>query len=185
MHWASVASLFSLLNQIMGTPGGNPVSFLACMLHITTPAGIFLVAPYAESMFAALNFYGMFCYVRSRRGLDPSQDRTVKQDIMLLASGCLFGCAAMMRGNGLLSGLVFVSDVTGCALRILKGRTIMDEIRLVAVTCAAGVFVALGFTFPQYVAFREYCTTAGGATRPPWCEKTIPSIYSWVQSKYW
>ncbi|PVI04131.1 glycosyltransferase family 76 protein [Periconia macrospinosa] len=185
MHWASVASLFSLLNQVMSTPSGNPISFVACVLHIVSPAGIFLVAPYAESMFAALNIYGMLCYVRSRCGVIPSQDRTVKQDIMLLASGCMFACAAMIRGNGLLSGLIFVSDVASSALRILKGRTIRNELRLVAVTCVAGVLLALGFVFPQYVAFKEYCTTAGGVTRPPWCEKTIPSIYSWVQSKYW
>lgn len=185
MHGAAVVSLFSLLNRVMCTPNSNRISFVACVLHLVSPAGIFLVAPYTESMFAMLNFCGMLCYVQSRNSPTSSQARTIKQDIMLSASGLIFSCATMIRSNGLLSGFLFVSDVVSCVPSLLNGGTNRHELRFIVVTCFAGALLALGYVLPQYMAFREYCTPVVGVTTPPWCHKMIPSVYSWVQSKYW
>ncbi|KAM3559922.1 hypothetical protein ARSEF4850_003916, partial [Beauveria asiatica] len=56
-----------------------------------------------------------------------------------------------------------------------------------------GVLVAMGSAIPQYVAYTIYCGGGGGGggeeraavVRPPWCDRTVPSIYSYVQDVYW
>jgi phosphatidylinositol glycan class V len=184
MHMSTITILFRLLNKLTGKPDGGPVSFIACILHIASPAGIFLVSPYAESLFATMNFLGMLCYARARFEAGSARKQTVRQDIFLISSGTFFALATLVRSNGLFSGLIFLSDLLVCVPSILKNRLSRNELRRIIVTCLAGVQVAVGYIFPQVLAYQEYCNTDQGVTSP-WCQKTIPSVYTWVQSKYW
>ncbi|KAF2642614.1 GPI mannosyltransferase 2 [Massarina eburnea CBS 473.64] len=186
MHLSAVMTLFRLLNEMTGNPNGGRVSFVACVLHILSPAGLFLVSSYTESVFASVNFLGMLYYVRARLAASTNKKQTIREDLLLVTSGFLFGLATVARSNGLLSGLIFLFDVAVCVPTALMNRLSRHELRSVLVTCVAGVFVAVGFVFPQYVAYQEYCTTGHGhGITAPWCQRMIPSIYTWVQSKYW
>ncbi|KAF1950980.1 GPI mannosyltransferase 2 [Byssothecium circinans] len=184
MHLSAVMILFRLLNVLTARRNGGRISFLACILHIMSPAGLFLVSPYAESAFASLNFLGMLCYAQA--GLEQSSNRkqTFRQDALILCSGMCFALATVARSNGLLSGLIYLFDFAACVPSVLRSPLSGNGLRRITVICAAGVLVAVGFVAPQYVAYREYCTL-GRQITTPWCQRRIPSIYAWVQSTYW
>jgi phosphatidylinositol glycan class V len=135
-------------------------------------------------MFSFLNFTGMFLYAHSRstaEGRGPS----ALEDVCKLGSGLFFAFAALMRSNGLLSGSILLYDVARYVPRVTSAQLSMFDIRRIIVSCLAGVLVALGFVGPQYVAYKEFCYQERDIETRPWCEKSLPSIYSWVQSHYW
>ncbi len=182
-HLLSVLVLFQLTMLIIptGDHSRRRIAFKAACLHILSPAGLFLSAPYAESTFALFNFLGMMCYARS---LKPQGKRTsaIGRSAWTVAAGASFGIATTMRSNGLLSGIVFAWDTLEDALELPTVLQHRERLVHVIATLVAGICVALGFIIPQAVAYKEYCTD--GNTRP-WCSRLPPSIYSWVQDHYW
>jgi phosphatidylinositol glycan class V len=183
-HLLSVVVLFRLVTITVGSPRRRRVAFLGATLHIMTPASLFLSSPYAEAPFSLLNMTGMLLYAHSGT-LARKQQPSAREDAYKLGSGLLFGAATLMRGNGLLSGLILLYDVARFLPQVSSMRFTVHDVRRIIVTCMAGGIVAVGFVSPQYLAYTEYCTGEGGFDEPPWCHRTIPSIYSWVQSHYW
>lgn len=157
------------------------IAFNAACLHIATPAGLFLSAPYGESTFALFNFLGMLCYVYATQ-CHTFGSKSATGACWTLAAGASFGIATTMRNNGLLSGMIFAWDAIEAI--VCLPSMLRDTIRIThfAATIIAGICVAIGFVAPQAVAYTQYCT--GGNTRP-WCNRLLPSIYSWVQDHYW
>ena len=153
------------------------------MLHILTPASLFLSAPYAESLFSLLNLTGMLCYAESRSAA-RSSPVSLQEVVYRFSSGLMFAAATTIRSNGLLSGLVLLYDVARYAPQLFSMRLSMHDIFRIIVTCASGSLIALGFVAPQYLAYLNFCRTSNSVARP-WCERSVPSIYSWVQSHYW
>ncbi|KAF1998305.1 glycosyltransferase family 76 protein [Amniculicola lignicola CBS 123094] len=185
-HFLSVLVLFNFANIILRNHRAGRTAFIACVLHILSPAGLFLSAPYAESLFSLTNFLGMFLYARARSTERETQRWSIAQDALSLSSGLMFGFASSIRSNGLLSGIIFLFDVAELAPRIVTLRLHRRETRRIIVTCIAGVLTAVGFISPQFLAYKEYCGLGpSGSGWRPWCERRIPSIYSWVQSQYW
>ena len=161
------------------------IAFTAATLHTLSPAGLFLSAPYGESTFAFLNFGGAYCYfITTRSFASFAYQRQRNAAKWLLLSGTLYGAAAMMRSNGLLSGIPFLWDAVSTTLPFRSFYRSRDPTRRkkFAVIVLAGSLIAVGFAIPQLVAYKQYCTA--GNTRP-WCAHLPPSIYNWVQSHYW
>ncbi|KAI7274704.1 hypothetical protein KC352_g7983 [Hortaea werneckii] len=156
----------------------------AC-LHVFSPAGLFLSAPYAESSFAFLSFLGCYCYVKAiENRFHRFADAYQLDACWTVAAGLFFGLATTMRTNGLLNGIIFAWDIYLVLPRlpqILRNRNGEEITRLFA-TLTSGISIAIGFTLPQIVAYTEYCTPNN--TRP-WCTAFPPSIYSFVQKEYW
>ncbi|KAK3709733.1 ER membrane glycoprotein subunit of the GPI transamidase complex-like protein [Vermiconidia calcicola] len=184
-HLLAVTVLYRLaLNVVPGTDATRRhVAFIASCLHIISPAGIFLSAPYGESTFAFLNFAGMLSYILAVRQRHSNSHRSTSNGISyVLAAGAFFGAAATIRSNGLLSGLIFAWDAIEAFIRPLNTMRDARSMARFSATILAGMLVAVGFAAPQVVAYTEYCT--GGNTRP-WCSHIPPSIYTWVQGHYW
>lgn len=154
------------------------------MLHVVTPASLVLSAPYAEALFSLLNLTGMLLYAQSKPKAE-GQPPSLQEDALKLGSGILFAVATMMRSNGLLSGLILLYDVARYLPRIVSMQLTVHDMRRIVVTSVAGCFIALGFVFPQYLAYEEFCTGSSNSETALWCKRTIPSVYSWVQSHYW
>ncbi len=167
-------------------PRKNKIAFVTAVLHILSPAGIFLSAPYGESVFACFNYLGVWCYVRSVLAR-PSTNSTAQRFMLaevsyLVSAGVSFALATSMRSNGLLSGIPLAWDAIQA---LLNPRKLLSDTRNIIRLCATGLtglIVLAGFALPQVVAYMEYCT---GEQLRPWCQKMPPSIYSWVQSHYW
>ncbi|KAL5401694.1 hypothetical protein PMIN03_011302 [Paraphaeosphaeria minitans] len=184
-HLVSVLVLHRLSKTVLGRQQNGRVPFIAAMLHIVSPAGMFLSSPYAESLFAALSFTGMLLYAQARIKDRPDRKQTVREDALILGAGVLFMLATWIRSNGLLNGILFLFDVVSFVSRLLKREMSRDDIRKLVITCSSGALLGLGSMVPQYVAYKQYCVSQAGASTRPWCSKTIPSIYTWVQSHYW
>ena len=162
----------------------SKLSFVAACLHIVSPAGLFLSAPYAESSFSFINFAGFYLYARALG--TRTTYREFSRDVLLVSSGILFGIATTFRGNGLLSGLVFVLDAFARMKEITECDDINATLRQLLVTCLSGVVMACIAISPQYRAYLEYCTgSSKGPLLRPWCSNWVPSIYAWVQKEYW
>ncbi|KAF2690189.1 glycosyltransferase family 76 protein, partial [Lentithecium fluviatile CBS 122367] len=184
-HLFSVLTLFKLLNIPLSNMHGGNVPFIACVLHILSPAGLFLSAPYSEALFAALNFSGMLSYVQARVAANASKSWTLRQDLGILGSAVFFGMATWIRGNGLLSGLIYLFDVVSFLPSTSMTHLRPNHVRRIAATFLAGIILGTMSIVPQYIAYQTYCDASLGSEARPWCHRTVPSIYTWVQSEYW
>jgi phosphatidylinositol glycan class V len=180
-HLFSVIVLYRLTQLVFAGERGRRLAFIASILHIITPAGIFLSAPYAESLFALLNFGGHLIYTT---GSTPSRSgRSWGNDLLLVLSGAVFGLATTVRSNGLLNGIIYLSDFASELCSLPRDGIGVANARKVVALGIAGILVGLGTAIPQWIAYLEYC--GGDENSRPWCKQTIPSVYTWVQDHYW
>ncbi|PNS20229.1 hypothetical protein CAC42_5679 [Sphaceloma murrayae] len=161
----------------------NDMARLAACLHILSPAGIFLSAPYTEALFASLNVLGMLCLAMAPR---PSAVLThqVRHFLCFVSAGVCFALASTVRGNGIFSNLAFVVLCLPSLFGFLKNPFNTKHL-FVLVSGAIGVMITVAGTVgPQYLAWTQYCN-AGKAPIRPWCTNVPPSIYTFVQKHYW
>lgn len=182
-HYYSVLALYSLSANIFGeeTSTQKLISFLSSALHIISPAGAFLSAPYGEPIFSLLNISGYYLYTYSL--IAEHKGAVLLRDLQLLAAAVLFAIATVVRSNGILSGFLFAYDAAILVWTVLTQGFSTHRVRRLAVLIVGGCVVALSMLVPQFLAYREYCV--GGGNLRPWCSWTVPSIYNWVQSFYW
>jgi Gpi18-like mannosyltransferase len=182
-HYLSVLALYRLSANIFGhaTATQQLICFLSAALHIISPAGAFLSAPYGEPIVSFLNMTGFYLYSSSL--IAERNGATRLRDVRVLVAAVLFAVATLVRSNGLLSGFLFAYDAVVLVWKtVTRGPTLHNTVRL-AVIVLAGCIVASSIVIPQILAYRMYCL-AGSDVRP-WCEWTVPSIYAHVQSSYW
>ena len=185
-HLLAVRVLYKLVYELIPSTFArkSQLAFLTACLHVFSPAGLFLSAPFGESVFAFLNFMGMLTYLRATQARPSSSLNTGGQEgYWLVTSGAWFGLASLIRSNGLLSGLLFLWDVIEVLPRLkhIWKRNAVQRTRLYN-TVIAGSIIGLAYVAPQFYAYVHFCT--GGSTRP-WCSSWPPSIYNFVQSHYW
>lgn len=160
----------------------------AALLHVLSPAGLFLSAPYAESACSLLSFTGWLLLVKScvRTGTSVS---SLPRDALTLLAGLFFGLATYFRTNGLLNGAPLAFDFLLTFYRLtedLDYTKTPDYLRRLVVLGIAGLSVATGSVVPQYIAYQTYCSTASAPSEPrPWCTHLVPSIFNYVQKQYW
>ncbi len=180
-HLLSVLVLFNLTLAIF--PDRSPkFAFLASLFHILSPAGLFLSAPYAESSCALLSFTGCLLFSKS---FARNRENTTKEDLLVFMSGVFFGVATTFRSNGILYGILLLEEALRTLFELCHGIKLSTFRRLIS-TGLGGLAVAGGFLLPQYIAYKQYCMDpdSGSITRS-WCERRIPSVYTFVQEHYW
>lgn len=182
-HYFSVILLWSITSSLYDQKSFVP--FITACLHVISPAGVFLSAPYSEGPFACLTMFGFWIYVQAQTS--KSQMSLGLKCLSLIVSGIVFGCATTIRANGILSGIPFFLDAVQLGFQILKNinqrsTTIRHGLLLVSTTLG-GLCIAGGLILPQYFAYQEYCMA--GRSHRSWCYNTPPLVYSFVQSHYW
>lgn len=182
-HYLSVLILYRLSINVFGgdTRKQQTLCFLSAALHIISPAGAFLSAPYGEALFSLLSISGFYLYSSSI--LDDGANKRVSRDLKLLTAAVLISAATAVRSNGILGGILFAYDALLQLRQILSRGLSWEVVSRLAVIVLGGSLVALGMVVPQYIAFNAFCMTPNGPR--PWCGWTIPSIYRFVQEQYW
>ncbi|THV89777.1 mannosyltransferase, partial [Aureobasidium pullulans] len=182
-HLSSVIILYGLVHHlpIMDKKQRRKVAFVAASLHVFSTAGLFLSAPYSESLFSMLNFLGVLLHARIPWEM-PLEKYGPFCLLSLLLSGACFGLATTVRSNGLFSGLVYFHHV----YMLFHSRINLRTIVTIVVIGISAAMILSGMLFPQYMAYQEFCVGPSAASElRPWCTRTLPSIYSWVQEHYW
>ncbi|THY73651.1 mannosyltransferase [Aureobasidium pullulans] len=182
-HLSSVIILYGLVHHlpIMDKKQRRKVAFVAASLHIFSTAGLFLSAPYSESLFSMLNFLGVLLHARIPWEM-PLEKYGPFCLLSLLLSGACFGLATTVRSNGLFSGLIYFHHV----YMLFHSRINLRTIVTIVVIGISAAMILSGMLFPQYMAYQEFCVGPSAASKlRPWCTRTLPSIYSWVQEHYW
>jgi phosphatidylinositol glycan class V len=174
-HLVAVLALYKLTIVLCND---RKLAYLASVVHILSPAGLFISAPYAESPFACLSFIGNLLYAISLKNSPDS----LKRNIAVVGAGLSYGVSCTLRSNGLFGGVLFAVEAVKCLLALLDSFTIPKVLRLVA-PVIGGLLVAVGFVAPQVLAWMRYCNVNG--EQRPWCGHRIPSIYTFVQEEYW
>ncbi|KAH6648153.1 GPI mannosyltransferase 2 [Truncatella angustata] len=175
-HLLSVLALYQLGLKLYS----QRIAFIAGLLHTISPAGLFLSAPYNEAPFSCLTFAGLLLF--SRGCLNKSRD--LLSDVAIVASGFILGLATTFRSNGILNGVPFAAYAVLELCHFLKSPN-MVSIRRLAALGIGGVDIALGSIGPQALAYEIFCSGPSAAEPRPWCNNWPPSIYAFVQEKYW
>jgi GPI mannosyltransferase 2 len=184
-HWLAVVLLWVIASGFVGPAHASQssVALTAAVIHIVSPAGIFLSAPYAESTFAMLSFAG---YVARDRAIGYfNRSQKLFGSLTISAAGLAFGLATLVRSNGILAGIPFLLDALTILHAILiKGVSLSRCCRLLA-TVLGGLLIAAGIVVPNAIGYQEYCYGRSVGERRDWCNRTVPSIFTFVQSHYW
>ncbi|PIL32605.1 hypothetical protein GSI_05308 [Ganoderma sinense ZZ0214-1] len=157
----SVLVLYDLTVELLGSPN---VALLAALLSLLPSSPVTLrVAGYTEAIFTWSSYSGMLYCARRQ---------------WLFGAFC-FMVAATARSNGIfLCGFILYGLI---AEPILEHRQIHFGCTCLALGLSA--MVLSPFLYLQYGAYRVFCL--GDSKHPPWCDTFPPSIYTYVQSKYW
>lgn len=110
--------------------------------------------------------------------------RPFRRDSTVLLAGVMFGLAATVRGNGILSGAIFLYDFVIVAYAWLWNGVTLDSGRRGLSLVLGGLLVGAGAFIPQWQAFNVFCQDGTVQTRP-WCQMLVPSIFNFVQTHYW
>ncbi|KAI7766875.1 hypothetical protein LZL87_005175 [Fusarium oxysporum] len=176
-HLIAVLSLYQLTIVICND---RKLAYLAAAVHILSPGGLFLSAPYAESTFACLSFVGNLLFALSLKAGPES----LRRNISVIGAGLLYGVSCVFRSNGLFGGVLFAVEAIKGLTALLGGFTFSKVLRLVA-PVIGGILVAVGFIAPQVLAWMRYCNIQDNGEQRPWCTRPLPSIYTFVQEEYW
>ncbi|ETI28681.1 hypothetical protein G647_01132 [Cladophialophora carrionii CBS 160.54] len=185
-HWLSVIQLWVLTKAIaeeMQCPDYYNLPLNAAALHIISPAGVFLSAPYSESPFSFLSMSSFLSFVYALQRFKNNQN--VAGSTSMVLAGLRSCVATMLRSNGVLAGIPFLFEAITTALSILSQGLSTVRITRIASLIAGGLLVGIGMAYPQFLAYKEYCYGRSPDDRRPWCNLTLPSIFTWVQSHYW
>ncbi|KAI0093296.1 GPI mannosyltransferase 2 [Irpex rosettiformis] len=155
----STTTLYRLTLHLFGSPS---VAYLAALLSLlpSSPATL-RFSVYNEPFFTYLSY----------KGICATQD--------LVAATVFFTGAASLRSNGfMLSGFVVWQTVVE---PILAGKRLS-----LRQTILAGLSLGLicsPFALHQYSAYKAFCFQ--DSQHSLWCSAAIPSVYGYVQAKYW
>ncbi|OSD00408.1 glycosyltransferase family 76 protein [Trametes coccinea BRFM310] len=160
----SVPSTLVLYELTLAHFGSQNIAFLASLLSLlpSSPATL-RIAGYTEPFFTFLSYSGMLLCARRR---------------WMLAT-CCFAAATTFRSNGIfLCGFIAWGLVIDPLISYRKFHLGRALYAVMLCSCAVSFFV-----YHQYRAYELFCS--GQATPAPWCASFPPSIYGYVQAKYW
>ena len=190
--WISVFSnhIFHLLSVFLVYGLGRKIClrktkdlpFIAACLHIICPAGVFMSAPCPEPLFSFLNILGFYLYTVPAHEIGKLS--VTRWGVGVISAGAAFGLASTVRSNGIFSGALFLFDFTLALFHAAIEGINSESFSKMGILTVGGCLVATGAILPQVVAYDLFCSQLA-LYHPPWCHKLVPSIYSYVQSRYW
>jgi len=196
---ASTTTLYKLtLHHFPASPSLARLTALTALLPSSSPTLYF--APYAEPFFTFLSYKGMCHYIPMNFSVTPIHQECSMQHksngflppsvspSLLPFDQTVFSSAATSFGAS--SSIRFSParrSVPSALPTPSPHRPILVQTSLSRITYAAvlAATVATPFVYHSYLAYQLFCTPTSSVHPPPWCSHHLPSIYTYVQSKYW
>jgi Gpi18-like mannosyltransferase len=156
-HILSTLVLYALIRRLASLSSvelslQRRIAFLSAALHVLSPAGVFLSAPYAEASFALASFTGYYCYVASwTDNRSQTKSWALIADVWTVAAGICFAIATLFRSNGLFCGLIFAYDALLWVVALCNRPSVSRLI--VPLIGAAGIVLAIAVAYAQNYGF--------------------------------
>ncbi|XP_048008690.1 palmitoyltransferase ZDHHC18-A [Megalobrama amblycephala] len=177
------------------------LALVAVLMYCLTPANVFMVAGYSETLFAALTFAGLWLLEKR----------------FTIVACLLLGFATGARANGLVNAgfLLYLSLQWGLSRTwaFSKGEGgvryrhyVLELIRFVLTGAFYAAVIALPFCLFQFYGYQTFCYPSAtqvppvllnlardkgyrvadaASPAPRWCQWQIPLLYSYIQDAYW
>ncbi|WPT10587.1 GPI mannosyltransferase 2 [Picochlorum sp. SENEW3] len=148
------------------------IVWLSTVLFCWNPASVFYSAVYTESLFAFCTWTGLVLLEQVQRIGDGRYWTCI----------VFFVLASLCRSNGTLAVWfllhLYVSNM-------LRGYTpsILAKVKHGIMTCLGCACVCAPYIGMQVYGWMVFCR--GQAQQPEWCQARFPSIYGYIQQKYW
>ncbi|KTF74111.1 hypothetical protein cypCar_00030195 [Cyprinus carpio] len=194
----SAVALYRLSHLVLQD---RKLALVAVLMYCLTPANVFMIAGYSETLFAALTFAGLW----------------LLETRFTIGACLLLGFATGARANGLVNAgfLLYLSFQLGlaCARALSRGaggfqyhHYVWELIRFVLTGAFYATLVALPFCLFQFYGYQTFChptatqvspvllnlardkgyrVADAASPTPKWCQWRIPVLYSYVQDVYW
>lgn len=154
-----------------GVLGDARLAYLAAVLFCFNPASVFYSAVYTESLFGMCTWLGIWMVLRRRYWVGVG---------WLAAAG-------LARSNGIL-GVWFLiwAELLGSKEVFVSasGRELLSLWRRIVRVVMGAAVVCLPYICMQAYGWFAFCRP-GREDNPGWCDAAVPSIYGYVQHKYW
>jgi Gpi18-like mannosyltransferase len=182
---ASAAASLSLSMQLLQD---EEQALWATWAYIVNPASVFFSAAYTESIFALFTFLALAVLAKSKAA-GRSRYATAA---CTWGAAVLFAGSTACRSNGAFTGMVFglvklhwmTKDMQRQSCTVSKLAVMISTLISTTLQCTLIILPSVVFQWYAYVKFCEGAPTVY-LEQHEWCTKTIPSIYTWIQSKYW
>eukprot|EP00887_Chlorella_sp_A99_P001126 scaffold14.g1126.t1 len=160
---AFCAAAAALHRLSLGLLRDRRLADLSLLLFCFNPASVFYSAAYSESLFAGLTFWGMLLLSNS-----------------YWASVVLLAAASAARSNGILSCWFLIHQL------LLLDWKQEGRLRWAAALRTAGGCIAIvaPYAAHQAQAYLAFCRRSTEPA-PEWCHAVPPSIYGYIQTRYW
>ncbi|XP_043117125.1 palmitoyltransferase ZDHHC18-A [Puntigrus tetrazona] len=194
----STVALYRLSHLVLQD---RKLALVAVFMYCLTPANVFMVAGYSETLFAALAFAGLW----------------LLETRFTVGACLLLGCATGARANGLVNAgfllyLTLRRSLTRARARYKGAGGFQYHHYVWELTCfvLTGAFcaalVALPFCLFQFYGYQTFCQPTAtevppellnlarakgyrvadaASPTPTWCQWRIPVLYSYIQDVYW
>ncbi|KLO18377.1 glycosyltransferase family 76 protein [Schizopora paradoxa] len=162
----AIIVLYDLTNLIFESPS---FAYLCSLLFLLSSSPATLRnAPYAEPFFAYFSFQGMLFCAKKR---------------WILAS-MFFSAASIFRSNGVMLCIYLAWGILVQPIVSKPGPARISHIPVrTFVYCAAlCTLPLLSLGYYQYYAYQSFCLPSPSR---PWCSRTPPLVYTFVQAEYW
>jgi Gpi18-like mannosyltransferase len=182
---ASAAAFLSLSMQLLED---EEQALWATWAYVVNPASLFFSAAYTESIFALFTFLALAILAKSKAAGRSRYATTA----------CTWGAAVLLAGstacrsNGAITGVVFgLVKLHWMAKDMHSQRRTHSFLAVMASSLISTILQCTLIILPsvlfQWYAYIKFCKGAPTVylEQHEWCTKTIPSIYTWIQSKYW
>ncbi|PRP80954.1 GPI mannosyltransferase [Planoprotostelium fungivorum] len=145
-------------------------AYRVCFLLCLSPANIFFLSPYTETMFMFFTLMGLYGIIKDRRWL----------------ASLFFSLSGAVRSNAVLYCGFFVWNILRDSL--LHFHQGDQKRKRYILRCFESILqvsiVFVPFLLYQFFVYQRFCQSEGEGTSP-WCQQTVPSSYSYIQEKYW
>lgn len=151
------------------------LAFRTSLLFCFSPANPFFLALYTESTFALTSFAGIYCALYGTGG-------PLQRVSWTMLSALLFALSTTIRSNGMILVGFLIYMAVARAWSALRRRQYIQTFGELVLGGVSAVVAIVPLLLYLYSSYERYCTN--GVSRP-WCDATVPNIYSFVQNFYW
>ena len=170
-HFASVLVLYRLSRTIYS----SRTSYIAALMMVLSPAGVFLTTNYSENLSNLTTLLTIYFYYK---GVDfnnvaTRSNKSIKSVLMYLLSGVICAFSFTIRANSLLLGIFYLLDLYDFGI-------IDQDWPSSVLSIIAGSILGTTFIGQNIYHYLTFCPQRQG-----WCLNKLPSLFLYAQSHYW